>query len=654
MCGICGFYTSLPNKHKNTINSMTSALEHRGPDDTGIWQDNNSGVFLGHQRLSIIDLSEAGHQPMQSHSSRYVLSYNGEIYNCLELKQELKKINPYIKWKGNSDTEILLEAIDQWGVENAIKKFDGMFAFCLWDKKKHSLTLVRDRIGEKPLYYGWQGSGETRVFLFGSELKALKKHPEFDHKIDHDVVALQLGYNYIPDPYSIYKNIYKLLPGHYLQLSEKNLKQNVLPLPKIYWSLAQTAINGTNNQFDKDEMEIENELENQLKLTLKKQMISDAPIGAFLSGGIDSSAIASLMQSQSTKPIKTFTIGFEDKGFNEAHYAKKIAEYIGSDHTEMYISSKEAMNVIPKLCKIYDEPFSDPSQIPAFLISQLTKRDVKVALTGDGGDELFCGYNRYIYGEKFWNMFHIMPNVLRNIFLFGIKAVSQKNWDKISKYLLVINKYNNVGDKLYKVARALDAKIFFDFYQLLCSDLNKLDEVLSNNKKPEIISDELRQNVDILNKQQQMMVFDFHTYLPGDILVKVDRASMASSLETRAPFLDHKLIEYVWRIPHKLKNKNGKGKWILRKILNKKIPKDLTERPKMGFGVPIGSWLSGPLKDWAENLLDEKKLQEEGFLNSNLVRKKWKEHINGKRNCQQDLWNILMFQAWIKDHKEIK
>ena len=649
MCGICGFYSKSPNKYKNSINSMTFALEHRGPDDSGIWQDQNTGVFFGHQRLSIIDLSKAGHQPMQSHSGRYVLSYNGEIYNHLELRGELKKIDPFIKWKSNSDTETLLQAIEFWGIEKAIKKFDGMFAFCLWDKKNHCLTLVRDRLGEKPLYYGWHGMGESKVFLFGSELKALRKHPEFNNKINQDAIALQLRYNYIPDPYSIYKDIYKLLPGHYLQLTEKNLKKNDLPDSRIYWSLAQTAINGASHQFNTSEVEIQNELENQLKLTVKKQMISDAPLGAYLSGGTDSSAVVSLMQSQSNSSIKTFTIGFGDTDFNEAQYAKKVANYIGTDHTEMYISSKEAMDVIPKLGKIYDEPFSDSSQIPSFLISQLTKQQVKVALTGDGGDELFCGYNRYIFGEKLWKSSRIMPAVLRKIFSIGIQLMSQKNWDQISKYLPVINQYNNPGDKLYKGARALDAKTLFDFYQLLCSHWHNSNEVVLNSRETNVISNKLKQQIETLNKQQQMMVFDFLTYLPGDILVKVDRASMASSIETRAPFLDHKLIEFAWKIPHRLKNKNGQGKWILKEILKRYVPKDLSERPKMGFGVPIGIWLRGSLKDWAENLLDEKKMQEEGFLNSKLVKKKWKEHISGKKNWQYDLWDVLMFQAWIKE-----
>lgn len=649
MCGICGFYSKSPNKYKDIIYKMTLSLEHRGPDDAGIWQDNNFGVFLGHQRLSIMDLSKAGHQPMQSHSGRYVIIYNGEIYNHIELRGELKKTNPLIKWRSNSDTETLLETIEIWGLEKAIKKFEGMFAFCIWDKKYHCLTLVRDRLGEKPIYYGWQGSGEGSVFLFGSELKALKKHPEFNKKIDREAIALQLLYSYIPDPYSIYKNIYKLLPGHYLQLSEKNLKENDLPKSKIYWSLVKTAIDGASNQFNKSEAEIKNGLENELKLTVKKQMISDAPIGAFLSGGIDSSAVVSLMQSQSNSPIKTFTIGFGDKDFNEAHYAKKIAKHLGTDHTEMYISPKEAMHVIPKLTKIYDEPFSDSSHIPAFLISQLTKQQVKVALTGDGGDELFCGYNRYIFGEKLWKLSCAMPVALRKIFSFGIQLISQKNWDTISKYLPIINQYNNFGDKLHKGARAFDARTFFDFYHFLCSHWYKSNDVVLNSKQPKIITDGLRQQLETLNRQQQMMVLDFLTYLPGDILVKVDRASMASSIETRAPFLDHKLIEYVWKIPHKFKNKNGRGKWILKEILNQYVPKNITERPKMGFGVPISIWLRGPLKDWAENLLDEKRLKEEGFLNSRSVRKKWEEHLSGKRNWQYDLWDVLMFQAWIKE-----
>jgi asparagine synthase (glutamine-hydrolysing) len=647
MCGINGFYSKSSSTFNNVIIKMNSAISHRGPDTNGSWMDKDSGIVLGHQRLSIIDLSTTGNQPMRSNSERFILTYNGEIYNHLEIRKELEKINSNVNWRGNSDTETLLEAIDFWGIDITLNKIDGMFAFVIWDKKNRCLILARDRIGEKPLYYGYQGEGDEKVFLFGSELKALKVHPQFKGEINRDAIALQLRHNCIPAPYSIYRDIYKLLPGNYLKFKESDLKKNLIPASKIYWSLVETAIYGNNNQLQNSEKDIKEELEKQLKLSVKKQMISDVPLGAFLSGGIDSSTIVSLMQSQSIKPIKTFTIGFEESEYSEAKYAKKIAKHIGTHHTELYISSKKAMDVIPKLPTVYDEPFSDSSQIPTFLVSQLSKEHVKVALSGDGGDELFCGYNRYLVGKKLSAILNLIPLTLRKSVSSSIKLISEENWTKISKFLPVLNKYSNFGDKVYKGTNALEAKTIYDMYYSLCSHWKNPTEAVLNSIEPGTLLTEFKPKLDDLNDQQQMMVLDLLTYLPNDILVKIDRAAMASSLETRAPFLDHKLIEYVWKVPHSLKFKNNQGKWILRKILAKYVPKNLIERPKMGFGVPIDMWLRGPLKDWAENLLSEKRLKQEGYFDSKLIRMKWEEHLSGNRNWQSDLWNILMFQAWI-------
>ena len=626
---------------------MNSAISHRGPDTNGAWLDKNSGIVLGHQRLSIIDLSVTGNQPMQSSSSRFILTYNGEIYNHLKIRRELEKTSSNIKWRGSSDTETLLEAIDFWGIEITLKKIEGMFAFGLWDKKTRCLTLARDRIGEKPIYFGWQGEGDNKVFLFGSELKALKIHPEFKEVINRDAIALQLRHNCVPAPYSIYKDIYKLLPGHYLNLKESDLKKSLVPSSKTYWSLTKTAIYGNNNQLTLGEKDIQKDLEKHLQSSVKKQMISDVPLGAFLSGGIDSSTVVALMQLQSNHPVKTFTVGFDENDYNEAQYAKKIANHLGTDHTELYVSSKQAMEVIPKLHSIYDEPFSDSSQIPTFLVSQLAKQDVKVAISGDGGDELFCGYNRYIMSKKFWSILCLMPLPLRKILSSGLLSISHQNLTKISKFLLGLNKYSNFGDKIHKGANVLHAKTPHDLYYMLCSHWQNPTDAVINSQEPGTLFNKFKPELKGLDSQQQMMVLDFLTYLSDDILVKVDRAAMASSLETRVPFLDHKLIEYVWKIPHSLKLRNGQGKWILRKILNEYVPKNLTERPKMGFGVPINTWLRGPLKDWAENLLNEKRLEEEGYFNPKFIRDKWTEHLSGKRNWQYDLWNVLMFQSWI-------
>jgi asparagine synthase (glutamine-hydrolysing) len=647
MCGISGFYSKSSFKSDEIIKKMNLAIHHRGPDDTGIWQDDNAGIFFGHQRLSIIDLSKAGHQPMISNSGRFILTYNGEIYNHLKIRKELEKINSNIIWRGNSDTETILEAIDFWGIELTLRKTEGMFAFGLWDQKTRSLTLARDRIGEKPLYYGWQGKGDNKVFLFGSELKALKAHPEFRAEISRDSIALQLRHNCIPAPYSIYKDIFKLLPGHYLELKESDLKNSLLPNSQTYWSLIETAIYGNNNQLTNSENNIQKDLEELLQSSVKKQMISDVPLGAFLSGGVDSSVLVALMQSQSNLPVKTFTIGFREEDYNEADHAKKIAKHLGTNHTELYVSSKRAMEVIPKIPLIYDEPFSDSSQIPTFLVAQLASKQVKVALSGDAGDELFCGYNRYVMSKKLWNIASLIPLSCRKILSSGLKILSSQNWQRISKVLPSSSQYHNIGDKIYKGVDALKAKTLSDLHYILSSHWQNPTEIVLNTKQPATIFNELRPRLKDLNDQEQMMALDFVTYLPDDILVKVDRASMASSLETRIPFLDHKLIEYVWKIPHSLKYRNGKGKWILRQILNKYVPKNLTERPKMGFAVPIDTWLRGPLRDWAENLLNEKRLSEEGYFNPKLIRDKWTEHLSGKKNWQHHLWDILMFQAWI-------
>ncbi|MDB9936372.1 asparagine synthase (glutamine-hydrolyzing) [Candidatus Pelagibacter sp.] len=646
MCGICGFYSKSLSIFDNAIDKMNSAISHRGPNNNGVWQDNKSGVFLGHQRLSILDLSTAGHQPMKSNSGRFILTYNGEIYNHLELRKELEIKNPGMKWRSNSDTETLLEGIESWGLEVALGKIVGMFAFGLWDKKTCSLTLAKDRMGEKPLYFGWQGKGINKVFLFGSELKALRAHSEFEGEINRDAIALQLRHSYIPSPYSIYKHIYKLPPGNYLQLKENDLQAGLLPSSKPYWSVADAAISGVNNLASLSEENIKSELEQLIQASIKQQMISDVPLGAFLSGGVDSSTVVALMQKVSSRPIKTFTIGFNVGDYNEANYAKEVAKHLGTDHTEMYVSAEQAMAVLPKLSTIYDEPFSDPSQIPTFLVSELAKKKVTVSLSGDGGDELFCGYNRYIESNNLWKKLRLMPLPFRKNLASIIQSISPQTWNKLSKFVPGLNNHTNFGDKMHKGANVLDCKELSDLYYRLVSHWQNPSEIVLNSKEPGTILTDYKPEFPGLNSVQKMMALDCMTYLPDDILVKVDRAAMATSLETRAPFLDHRIVEYAWKIPQSLKLKNGKSKWILREILHKYVPKNLIERPKMGFEVPIDTWLRGPLKDWAESLLDETRLRQEGYLNADLIHNKWKEHLSEKKNWQYHLWDVLMFQAW--------
>jgi asparagine synthase (glutamine-hydrolysing) len=647
MCGICGFYSKSISKSDEIIKKMSLSIYHRGPDDSGIWQDGNVGIVFGHQRLSIIDPTPAGKQPMHSSSGRLILTYNGEIYNHLEIRLELQEIKSNIKWHSNTDTETLVEALDFWGIEVTLKKLVGMFAFAVWDRKLRSLTLVRDRMGEKPIYFGWQGIGDKTVFLFGSELKALKVHPEFRGNINNDAIALQLRHNCIPAPYSIYKDIFKLLPGHYLQLKENDLVKKLLPNSKPYWSLVEVATQGVNKLKSLSANDIEKELEQLLKISIKQQMMSDVPLGVFLSGGVDSSTVVALMQAQSNQPIKTFTIGFNEQEYNEAKYAKEVARYLGTEHTELYVSAEQAMAVIPKLAYIYDEPFSDSSQIPTFLISQLAKKKVTVALTGDGSDEVFCGYNRYILSKNLWNKLTLIPLPLRKILASGIKSINSQSWNKFLKILPSLNQYTNLADKVYKVTSALESKTLFDLYYKLISNWQNPNEILLDGKEPRTFLTNYESELTKLDGQQQMMLLDSMTYLPDDILVKTDRAAMATSLETRAPFLNHKLLEYAWQIPQPLKLKKTQSKWILRQILYKYIPKKLVERPKVGFGVPIDSWLRGPLKDWAQALLDKTKLKNQGFFNPDSISIKWTEHLSGKKNWQYEIWSILMFQEWL-------
>jgi len=625
------------------IRSMTDTIMHRGPDDDGYWCDSKKHISLGHRRLSIIDLSNAGHQPMKSVGGRFMIVFNGEIYNHLSLRKELQGMSLTTTWRGHSDTETLLAGFEAWGIRETIEKAIGMFAIAIWDRLTNTLTLARDRVGEKPLYYGWQGD----VFLFGSELKALKQHPAFKSEINRDAITLLLRHNYIPTPYSIYKGIAKLEPGCLLTTSIQQHEPNIVS----YWSGVEVAESGVANIFKGDANQAVDELEILLKDSVRQQMLADVPLGAFLSGGIDSSTVVALMQAQSSRSVKTFTIGFNEKGFNEALHAKAVAKHLGTEHTELYVTPEEAREVIPRIPTLYDEPFSDASQIPTFLVSELAKKYVGVSLSGDAGDELFCGYNRYQITSKLWNKLSMLPVPLRSILAKGINTISPQAWNNLPTNILGMKGFNNIGDKLHKGARVLTSQSIDELYHRLVSHHNDSAAWVIGGQEPSTLLTNNAPDLAGLSDIQRMMALDLMTYLPDDILAKLDRAAMGVSLETRVPFLDHRVIEFAWSLPQSLKLKNGQSKWLLRQVLYRHVPRDLIDRPKMGFGVPIDKWLRGPLKDWAESLLDESRLRQEGFFYPDPIRNLWSEHLSGKRNWSGQLWNILMFQAWLEHWK---
>lgn len=637
MCGLVGILALNSSIHTEHINAMLDIINHRGPDDFGIWFDDKKQIALGHKRLSILDLSALGHQPMHSHCGRYVISYNGEIYNFLAIRKDLEKIG--VEFISHSDTEVILAAIAHYGIEATLKKINGMFAFAVWDKELKKLYLARDRLGEKPLYY----SLINNEYIFASELKSFQVYPGFNAEIDRDNLGLYLKYNYVPAPYSIYRNVFKLKPGSYLTI---DLNSKDLPTPRDYWSVTEVVQQRRTTGSDNDIIQQAHEL---LLSSIKSRMVSDVPLGVFLSGGIDSSLITALMQANSNIPVKSFTIGFNEADYNEAEYAKKVAAHLGTDHTELYINSSDALDVIPKLPFIYDEPFADSSQIPTYLVSKLTREHVTVCLSGDGGDELFGGYNRYLLSHKLWQKIKLIPQPLRSLIAKSITTISPSGWDKAPELIKKFLGANSaLGDKLHKLASVLNVKQASEIYQLLISQWNETSSLVLGAKP---ITMDCKISSSLTNFTEQMMCHDMLHYLPDDILVKVDRASMAVSLESRAPFLDHEIVEFAWRLPLNMKIRDKKTKWLLREILYQYIPRELIERPKMGFGVPIDSWLRGPLRDWAENLLAQKRLEEEGYFIPKLIRAKWEEHLSGKRNWQYHIWTILMFQAWLDQQK---
>ncbi len=647
MCGIAGFVVNHESKLDLTsiTKKMADMISHRGPDDSGVWVDETSQVAFGHKRLSILDLSMAGHQPMNSKCCRYTLIFNGEIYNHKDIRIKLQETSAsLLDWKGHSDTETLLAAIVNWGVEKTLNECVGMFAIALWDRDEEILTLARDRLGEKPLYYGWQNN----TFMFGSELKALKVHPDFIGEIDRNSLTLFLRYNYIPAPYSIYKGISKLSPGSFLQFPIKN-KELISVTP--YWSLTQVAVNGQRKPLNCSDGEAVSLLENCLGDAIEDQLIADVPLGAFLSGGVDSSLIVSMMKDRSTKPIKTFTIGFDESEFNEAGHAKEIAKHIGTEHSELYISPQDALDVIPQLPQLYDEPFADSSQIPTFLVAKMASSEVKVVLSGDGGDELFGGYNRYLWSRSIRNKTSWMPKSVLHGLGYTLGKISTPTWDRINNSTsgLIPSQYRvaKMGDKIHKVARQLTVNTDFDLYRGLVSQWqNPADIVIGGNELDLQITEEGIEKIseDI---EHRMMFMDTSTYLPDDILCKVDRASMGVSLEARVPLLNHNVVELAWQMPLHMKIRDGQSKWVLRELLYRHIPKKLIDRPKQGFALPIDAWLRGPLREWAESLLEETRLKNEGFFHPRPIRIAWEEHLKGN-NMHNQLWGILMFQAWLE------
>lgn len=653
MCGIVGYLGGDPinfESNNSPLRRMINQIITRGPDGAGMWLDVSRKVALGHRRLAVVDLSASGHQPMTSHSDRYVMSYNGEIYNSTELRNELLNTEDPVNWCGHSDTETLLAGFDAWGIKDTVSRATGMFAIAIWDKLLNELTLVRDRLGEKPLYYGWQESGSKNVFLFGSELKSLKLHPQFCSEIDRGSLALYMRYSYVPSPHSIYKGIKKLEPGTILTVS---LKQNSHSTEK-YWDSLDVIKKGAKNPFEGTATEITDNLDITLRKAISQQMIADVPLGAFLSGGVDSSTVVALMQAESIRPVKTFTIGFSEAGYNEAKFAKLVARHLGTEHSELYVSSLDALAVIPKLPKIYCEPFADSSQIPTFLVSSLARQSVTVSLSGDGGDELFCGYNRYLYADKLWRNLSLVPSSLRGSIGKALTTIPVYLWDRVFSLLDHITpaKFNGIGlgNKLYKGAGVMGADDIASLYKVLVSNWQDPSSVvIDEHEHDKLFSTDINKLM-CINDITRMMAVDIISYLPDDILVKVDRAAMGVSLETRTPYLDHHVFEFASQIPLSLKKKNGIGKAVLRDVLYRYVPKELIERPKMGFGVPIADWLRGPLKDWAEELLDETRLNSEGFFYPKTVRDMWSEHLSGRRNWQSQLWAVLMFQAWLEDN----
>ncbi|MEO0653562.1 MAG: asparagine synthase (glutamine-hydrolyzing) [Pseudomonadota bacterium] len=651
MCGLTGFLwhpgAEGGSDASRTVQAMADAIAHRGPDSHGVWTDATAGIAFGHRRLAIVDLSEAGHQPMAAPSGRYVLCYNGEIYNHLDLRAELEGAGKAPHWRGHSDTETLNAGFDAWGIEATLGRAVGMFAIAVWDRQERKLTLARDRMGEKPLYVGWQGTGRAAVLLFGSELSALKAHPAFRADIDRGSIVQLMRHSYVGERMSIFAGIGRLAPGEMAEVS--------LDAPEIkrwpYWSGAEVSV-APRSMADLGDADATDKLEELLLDATGRQMMSDVPLGAFLSGGIDSSTIVGLMQHLSATPVHTFSIGFHEERYNEAKFAAEVAQHLGTHHTELYVGDTELRDVIPKLPTIFDEPFADSSQIPTYLVAELARRHVTVALSGDGGDELFCGYDRYRQGAGLMRRIGKVPAPVRSLAAAAIRAVPTGVYDTLIEPIRATpqGKEPN-GQRLRRLADYARSRDVEDLHRKLVSRWRFPEEAVLGASEPASILAEHLPAAGALGAAERMMQLDMLAYMPDDILAKVDRATMAVSLESRAPLLDHRVVEFAWGLPQHFKLRDGQSKWLLRQVLYRHVPRELIERPKMGFEVPIGLWMRGALKDWAADLLDPTRLRNEGYFDPKVIATKWDQHLSGRFNWGLQLWNVLMFQAWLEAQK---
>jgi asparagine synthase (glutamine-hydrolysing) len=640
MCGISGFWQPV-GANEAALDAaarvMGAAIRHRGPDADGTFCRADQGLALVHRRLAILDLSPAGEQPMRSASGRYLIVFNGEIYNHLALRAQLS----HQQWRGHSDTETLLAAIDQWGIETALQHAVGMFALALWDEHEHALWLARDRLGEKPLYFGWCGA----TLLFGSELGALAAHPHFDAAVDPNALALLMRHNYIPAPYSVYRDIGKLPPGTTLKVRSHDDRS---ARPRVYWSPSKVADAAAANRFTGSDDEAVDRLESLLGEAVALQSVADVPLGAFLSGGIDSSTVVALMQRHSPGRVRTYSIGFDDPAFDESAHAAAVARHLGTDHTEWIVTAADALAVVDRLPSMFSEPFSDSSQIPTYLVAQMARQHVTVALSGDAGDELFGGYTRYGVTQRLWARLGRAGKGPRRVLARMLEAVPLESWDRLAAVVPGVA-YRKAGQQAHRLAEMLAAADGEDFYRLMVSHESHPERIVRGSAEPATLLTRRDAWPTLDSLVERMMYLDAVTYLPDDILAKVDRTAMAVSLETRVPMLDHRVVEFAWSLPLHLKCRHGHGKWLLRQLLFRYVPRELVERPKAGFAVPLANWLRGPLRDWAAALLDERLLREQGYFEPATVRLLWEQHLQGQRDWQYRLWNILMFQAWLEN-----
>lgn len=644
MCGLAGFLTATPSDGDTlarAVGRMIAPIAHRGPDDEGVWVAAESGLALGFRRLAIIDLSEQGHQPMRSATERFTMVFNGEVYNFEDLRRELEGLGA--RFRGRSDSEVILAAFEQWGVTASLPRFLGMFAIAVWDARDHVLHLTRDRLGKKPLYvYARDG-----LVSFGSEIKALVPGPAFDRTIDHDALVSYLRYLYVPAPRTIYRHVRKLEPGRVLSIRDARA-----PLPDTvpYWSAEEAARRGAADPFTGSDDDAVAEADRLIGDAARRRMVADVPLGAFLSGGLDSSTIVALMQAASSRPVRTFSVGFEAGDYNEAPHAARVARHLGTDHTEITLTPDDARGLVPSLPDFFDEPLADPSQLPTYLICREARRELTVAVSGDGGDEVFGGYNRYAFGARLIGPASRMPAAARRLVSAGISAVRPDGWDRlfqrVGPVLPSSLRHRLPGEKLHKVGALLRADSPAGMYRSLLSAWQDPRALVLTGDEPSGAVERVFSNGAPLGLVDRMMLADQLTYLPDDLLAKVDRVSMAVSLEVRVPLLDHRVVEFAWRLPARFKIRDGQTKWLLRQVLHRYVPATLVDRPKMGFSVPIDRWLQGPLRGWAEDLLAPERLRRAGILAPGPVRRAWERFKEGRTARGQGLWAILMFQAW--------